>query len=287
MDSSVVIRSFVGLTILLTLSGCAALWSPATAKMARNLSAATLNHPDPETVRQGAPAFLLTVDGLIEGDPANADVLLAGSRLYGAYVAAFADDPRRARLLASRSLEYARRALCTQRKPLCESTERPFDEFAVQLSSADEGDLAALYTFSTAWAGWVQSRSDDWNAIAQLPKIEASFERVLELDDTYDGGNAHLYLAVLNTQRPASMGGRPDRGRMHFERAIELSGGRNLLAKVLFAKQYARLVFDRALHDRLLEEVLASDPEARGLTLSNVLAQQQALELLDESKDYF
>jgi hypothetical protein len=83
------------------------------------------------------------------------------------------------------------------------------------------------------------------------------------------------------------MGGHPEVGRLHFERAIELSQGRNLLAKVMFAQQYARLVFDRDLHDRLLEEVLAADPEASGLTLSNVLAQQQALELLAGSPDFF
>ena len=40
-------------------------------------------------------------------------------------------------------------------------------------------------------------------------------------------------------------------------RAVEISGGRNLMAKVLFARHYARLVFDQGLHDRLLGEVLA------------------------------
>jgi len=83
------------------------------------------------------------------------------------------------------------------------------------------------------------------------------------------------------------MGGKPEIGREHFERAIALSKGKNLLCKVLFAKQYARLVFDRELHDRLLEDVLAADPEARGFTLTNVLAQQQARILLAESDDYF
>ena len=75
--------------------------------------------------------------------------------------------------------------------------------------------------------------------------------------------------------RPA-VGGRPALGRTHFERAIELSGGRHLLAKVLFAEHYARLVFDRELHDQLLTEVLAADIEAEGLTLMNAIAREQA-----------
>ena len=73
----------------------------------------------------------------------------------------------------------------------------------------------------------------------------------------------------------------------HFERAIALSEGRDASAKVLFARQYARLVFDRPLHDRLLNEVLAQDPHAPGLTLSNVLAREQAEALLAAADDYF
>jgi len=261
--------------------------SSVTDGIADNLAAATLNHPDPQTVREGAPAFLLATDGLIEGDPDNPSLLLAGARLYGAYVGAFVEEPVRARRLADRSLRYARRALCQRRPALCGVIDRPYDEFVPQLETVRESDLSALYGFSSAWATWVQANSGDWNAIAQLPKIEAAFQRVLEFDDTYDNGNAHLYLGVLTTQLPASLGGKPEQGRVHFERAIEISDGRNLLAKVLFAKQYARLVFDQELHDRLLEEVLAANPDAPRLTLSNVLAQQQALDLLAESNSYF
>jgi hypothetical protein len=59
------------------------------------------------------------------------------------------------------------------------------------------------------------------------------------------------------------------------------------MAKVLYARSYARLVFDRPLHDRLLGEVLAADPQAPGLTLSNTLARDEARGLLDEADEYF
>ncbi|MBW1688684.1 MAG: hypothetical protein JRS35_26945, partial [Deltaproteobacteria bacterium] len=48
-----------------------------------------------------------------------------------------------------------------------------------------------------------------------------------------------------------------------------------------------RLVFDRPLHDRLLGEVVEADPHARGFTLSNVLAQEEAALLLAGGDDYF
>jgi hypothetical protein len=59
------------------------------------------------------------------------------------------------------------------------------------------------------------------------------------------------------------------------------------MAMVLYAQKYARLVFNRELHDRLLREVLSADVEQPGLTLANTLAQQQARELLDSSEEYF
>ncbi|HZW58754.1 MAG TPA: TRAP transporter TatT component family protein, partial [Woeseiaceae bacterium] len=75
--------------------------------------------------------------------------------------------------------------------------------------------------------------------------------------------------------------------RAYFERAIELTGGTDLAAKVEFARGYARLVYDRALHDRLLDEVLAADPDVPGYTLTNVLAQRDAQALLASADDYF
>ena len=62
--------------MLLTLAGCAALMRPATSRFAQNLSTAILDQNDPPTVREGAPAYLLAVDGLIQGDPDDTGLLL-------------------------------------------------------------------------------------------------------------------------------------------------------------------------------------------------------------------
>ena len=75
--------------------------------------------------------------------------------------------------------------------------------------------------------------------------------------------------------------------REHFERAIDLSGGRDLSIKVEYARRYARLVFDQELHDRLLTEVLDAPANAPLFTLFNVLAKQEAEALLASSKEYF
>ena len=177
--------------------------------------------------------------------------------------------------------------MCLREKALCATLEGPFDAFSEALDKSDRGDVATVYGFGAAWAGRIQVNSGDWNAIADLPKLQALLLRVASLDPHYDNGGPFMYLGVINSIRPASLGGKPEEGKAFFDKALEFSGGKNLVVRVLYAQFYARLVFDQALHDRLLNEVLAADPVAPRLTLINVLAQRKAKALLASGKEYF
>jgi len=273
--------------VLLALSGCASLVSSATAKMADNITLAIENQNDVATVRDGAPAYLLMIDGLIEGDPQNEDLLLAGAKLYGSYSSAFVDDELRSQRLASKSLDYARRALCLELESVCVASAQKLNLFEASLVRTSRSDLKEMYAYAVAWAGWVQANSADWNAVADLSKVTELFERCLELDETYDRGGAHLYLGVIKSLLPAALGGKPELARVHFERARSLSEGKNLMVDVLMAKHYARTVYDQELHDQLLLEVQTARADYSGYTLINTLAKREADRLLAESVDYF
>ena len=93
--------------LALVLAGCA---SMAQRQLADNLGRAVLNQDDPATVRAGAPAFLLLLDGMLEGDPDNVDLLIAGARLNSAYAGVFVEDAERAGRLAKKAHGYAARA---------------------------------------------------------------------------------------------------------------------------------------------------------------------------------
>jgi hypothetical protein len=281
------LRLLPALLTLLAVTGCASIASSATSKLADNLSSAILNQDDPETVQAGMPSYLLLVDSLIEGDPRNENMLLSGSKLYGAYAAAFVKEPERAKRLARKARDYSDRALCAHDAKLCNVLEKPYEEFAAAISTLKVDDVPLLYTSGTAWAGWIQANSGDWNAIASLPKVKALMTRAVKLDETYSHGEGHLYLGVFATLLPPALGGKPEEGRVHFERAIQLSSGRDLMAKVEYARRYARIIYDRPLHDKLLHEVLDADAVESGLTLSNVLAKRQAKELLGSAESYF
>jgi hypothetical protein len=272
------------------LGGCASLVRKASDGFARNLGAAVLDSEDPATVRDGLPAYLLLLDSLVAGqapdDPGNASVLRAAARLNGAYAGNFTgDDPLRARRLSGKAFGYARAATCLTDRPVCAAIDGDPDAFAAAVASSTQ--VEGLYVLASSWAGFLQANAEDWGAIADLPKVQALLERVVALEPRHDGGQAWVYLGVLNSLRPEAIGGKPELGRQAFEQALAISGGRNLYAKTLYAEFYARLLFDQDLHDRLLNEVIAADPKAPGLTLTNTLAQDRARKLLESGKDYF
>jgi hypothetical protein len=256
-------------------------------KAADILSAGVLDQEDPDTVRDGLPAYLLLLDGLLHDSPDNEAMLIAGAKLNGAYAGQFVTDPERAKKMSAKAFDYGLRALCGRRGAVCAARTKGFEAFEAALAPATQDDVPALYAAGAAWAGWIQAHADDLDAVADVARVKAVMDRVVALDETTDGGGARMYLGVIATLVPPAYGGKPEEGRAHFERAIELSKGRNLMAKVLFAKCYARLVFERELHDTLLREVLAADPREPGLTLVNVIAQRQAAQLLASGDDYF
>jgi hypothetical protein len=259
----------------------------ATRGLSESLQAGVLGSDDPETVAAGLPAYLLLVDGLIDGSPANADLLCTGAELYGAYAGNLIPAGARAQRLTARARSYGTRALCAAHPRLCPLPGLDFDQSSALLAGVGQRELAALDCYGQALATDVQARTDDWEAIAEIPRIKLVFERMQQIDPQYGEGNVDLYLGVLNTLLPEAYGGKPELGKAHFERAIERSGGRNLMVNVLYAERYARMVFDRELHDRLLDEVVRSTTSAPRFTLINTLAKLRARQLLESAPDYF
>jgi hypothetical protein len=110
--------------------------------------------------------------------------------------------------------------------------------------------------------------------------------RLLEIDESYEGGVIHLFFGGYYAAKPALFGGKPELSRIHFEKALELSKRRFLLIQTTYAATLARQTGDKELYGRLLQEVLSfpldSAPE---FALSNRIAVKRARRLLAD--DYF
>jgi hypothetical protein len=273
--------------VMLSITSCGQLVANAKKDFAQDLSDTILEFDDPETIKRGVPAYLILMSSMIKGDPDNPDLLESGAQLYGAYASSFTDTEASKKALANRAFRYASRAICIRDENFCDVKTISYFEFKKRLDSVEKVQAESLFIFVSSWAGYIEANSSDWNAIAELPKVKAGIQCVLEVDETVSNGNAHLYMAVMESLLPATLGGKPELAKEHFDRAIELSKGQNLMAKVLYAEKYARMNFDRKLHDKLLQEVIESDVGLSEQTLINTIAKQKAEELLLDGEDYF
>lgn len=271
------------LILLLGLTACVNL----SGQLADSLSAAIKNHSDPTTVRDGVPAYLLMLDALLIDDAENAELLMASAKLYASYAGSFVGDGLRRRKLAQHGYAYAERALCLELEALCASISKSYAEFVVVLNQQDEDDISLIYGHASVWATWMQAHTSDWKAVIELPKLRAMMQHVLSVDSGHAEGEPHMYLGVMETLLPPALGGQAEIGKNHFEQAINLSSGQNLMARVLYAQHYARLVFDRELHDVQLNFVMQAEPEVEGFTLVNTMAQDLAHKLLQNADKYF
>ena len=166
------------LIALWVLAGCAALVGKVTGGLATNLSNAILNNDDPAVIRDGAPAYLIMLDALIGDGDASPDLLRASASLNSAYATAFVTDPERQRNFTRKAFEMSLRAACTDIPWTCQARTLPFDEFEQQAAAMTIRDVPAAYALATAWAGWIQARASDWNAVADLGRVKPLIARV-------------------------------------------------------------------------------------------------------------
>lgn len=267
--------------------GCQFVVSSATNKLFRDLETSILNSDDPELIEAGIPSFLILLDGMLEQNPRDVSLLLVAAQLKSSYATAFVEELERQRQYTSKARKHALDAACLDNANLCDLDKKPFAEMKSAIESLGQSDLNVIYVLTGAWSSWILVHSHDFRALAQISRVQQLVERMLELDERYEFGTPHMYMGVFKSLVPPTLGGDSDGARHHFERAISLSEGKNLYAKVLFAERYARNSLDRELHDRLLDEVLAADPVVEGLTLQNRLAQRRARELKNTADDFF
>lgn len=164
----------------------------------------------------------------------------------------------------------------------------PLDDFKLALNKFGKKDVPALFWAAFNWGNLINFSKDSPEAIVELPKVEAMMRRVLELDDTYNYSGPHLFLGAFYASRPPMLGGQPEEAKKEFELAIEQTGGKYYMAKVLYAQFYAVQTQNKGLFESLLKEVASADPAAMpAQRLANEIAIRRAQILLQKEKLFF
>jgi tetratricopeptide (TPR) repeat protein len=272
-------------------SGCAVIRGGvgrAMAPMAEDLAASLQKQSDIELVREGAPAYLLLLDGLADSGSRQPRLLLAAAEANTAYAMAFLDqtDRERARAFHARARDYGLDVLRRNRR--FRAAERaPLMDYEAAARTFRKRDVPALFATGTAWINWILSSSDSVEALAQLGRALALMQRVLDLDPDYRMGSAHLFFGLYYTVQPLGAGRDLDKAQTHFQRVFDLAGPDYLLARVTYAEYYARYTLNRDLFESTLREVLAPREDPPPFRLMNAVARLRAQSLLERVEEFF
>jgi hypothetical protein len=254
----------------------------------RDVALSANRQSDVVLVRQGIPSYLMLIDGILQSNPENRDLLLAGAQAYAAYASVLEEDEQdRAAHLSEKAKEYALKAL-ELTPPFTGALGKPLEVFQERLKQTDRKQVPTLFWVGNIWAGWIASSNEGAAAMADLPWVEALMERVLELDPGFYYGGPHLFKAILLSARPEQFGGNLKKAQEHFQKAMDYSQGKFLMTDVYYAEYYARQSLNRDLFVSTLKRVLETSTHLEpDLTLSNTLAQRKAKKLLARVDEFF
>ena len=258
------------------------------ATLLEDVAKSSYKQSDLRVIREGMPAYLMLVDGMVEGVPDNARLLITAAQAYASFASAFVENEDKdfARTLYKKAKEYALRSL--EIRGLKDPVASPFNEFEAGLKNLDSDDVPYMFWAGTCWGSWIRLNLGSMAALAELPRVEALMKRVLVLNEQYYYGGPHLFMGIWFASRPKIAGGDLAKAQLHFKKALEFSQNQFLMTHIYYADQYARKAFDRDLFVFTLEKVLDTPADSiPELTLLNTIAHKRAKEMLAQVDEYF
>lgn len=256
---------------------------------------------DPELVRAAVPFSLKLMEGLLAEVPDHQGLLLAtasGFTQYGyAFVQLDADEleskdvdgadamRQRARKLYLRARNYGLRGL-NERHRGFEAELRKNPKTAV--ARLTKKDVPLVYWTAMSWAAAISVLKDNPDLIADLGIVEALMDRALQLDESFDHGALHGFFITYEMTRKGAAGDPAARSKQHFDRAVELSQGKQAGPYVSFAEAVMVQTQNKKQFEELLNAALAIDPDADPSTrLFNLIMQKRARWLLARTDELF
>lgn len=241
---------------------------------------------DLELLESAFPANIKLLENLLAGDPGNARLHLLLARMYAAYSFSFFEgrlderslsmeappggDARIPELRQAVNRYYLRgadhaQAVIEMRYPGSTGLLARVHEVAPFLEKTVAQDVPALFWYGFNLGAYVNQNRDSIAVVAKAHVAEKIMRRIVELDETYFNGAAHLFLMIYYASRPPMMGGDPERALMHYRRLSAMDAGSRLLADVYFARHYLYRTRDRQRYEEMLDRVLTRDGEPGGL----------------------
>ncbi len=280
-----------------------------TAKIMMRGQAAMKQEADYELAAAAAPGGLKTVEALLMTDPEHEGLKQVLAESYCQYASAFIEDDWeiarfaknfdkadeiavRATKAYMRCIGYALEVLGPAWKKALHGSMDSFEGLVKKAGSDQRDGMMAL---AMGLGGAINLNKDNVELIGHFGKVKLLVDRVVALDQSGKGSKdpsrqalALLVVGKLNAGLPSALGGKPDIGRDAFLKAVQITGGKHLLAMVFLAQTYAVSTQNSKLFRDTLVKVLQTDPaiwpEER---LMGEVAHRRARRYLTMEKEWF
>lgn len=224
---------------------------------------------------------LMVVEATLEGNLktlermakiGNTSLLVKTARAFSSYSgfiedkmeeAELAGDMETAAEMRARAIDYYRRSEDYAFKALAKS-DKTFKEprtvdiavFEKALQKLKKKQVEPMFWAAYALARGISLQKDDPMQIVDLARVELMMQRVLELDETFYFGSAHLFFAVYYGDRAPAIGGDPEKAKEHIDHVDRINNGRFLMSKFYLARYYAYPKQNVQLYKQALQEIL-------------------------------
>jgi len=244
---------------------------------------------DLQLARDAMPANLKLLEGMLLEDPKNTALLLYAAEGFYGYSFGFVEieDPARAKLLYRRCYSHAQQALKLAGIDIDPETAA-LEAVEAAVSKAGKKAVPALFWTASCLGKWIDLSRDDMSLVASLANTAALMQRVIDLDNEFYFGGAHMFFGVYYGGRAPMLGGDYARAETEFRRAAEINNNKLLIVDLLQAEFLDRQRLDQqAFHQRLTAILAAPDDLYPEMALVNGIAKQRAAILLDYEGDWF
>jgi predicted anti-sigma-YlaC factor YlaD len=258
---------------------------------------------DPELVGDALPFAIKMYESLLSANPRHGGLILTTGSLFVMYANAFVQGPasmlpfdryqeREAANLRAKKLYLRGAALLYSGLDL----KYPGFSGASLQDGTLEGFLAKTKKEDVPLLYWiVAGRLSAWSLDpfdlelgTRVRDLAVMIHRAYELDPDFNRGAIDDFYILFYASLPEGLGGDKSRTKVHFDRAVEKSGGLLAGPYVSWAESVCIPSQDYPSFKENLEKALAVDPGADpGSRLVNILSQRKARYLLDSAPDYF
>ena len=245
--------------------------------------------PDLQLARDAMPANIKLLEGMLLEDPDNIELRLFAAQGFYGYSYGFIEDEDRGRAakLYRRCYNHGLHTL-NQLGQLPDPEHSSAEQLVAATQTYGADAVPSLFWTASCLGKWIDLNRDKVSSIASLATAAALMQRVIELDDDYYFGGAHMFFGVYYGGRAPMLGGNFARSEKHFSRAMEINNNKLLLVDVLKSEYLHRQKLDQtAFHDSLTRVISADDNLYPAMTLVNAIAKTKAQILLKKESEWF